>query len=1038
MGVKAPAQTQSPNYCTLTNGIKFIMPPNTSGGLDVLDTHRISLADDFLCTNTGWITAIHLWGSWSNDLVGPISTFYLYIYSDVPSGPTNSYSHPGNLLWQESFAPGQYSSNIFATGSEYFYNPSNNLIGGDQTCWQFCFVPTNPFYQTGGAAAPTVYWIAAYAAGVPNTNAYGWKSSTSSFNDAAVWGGWDNTTLTPVGNWLPMLNPLNNNKLDLSFELLTVPDPQTNGCVEGTQKYVQLPNTNNGFDVRNNQYVLADDFVCTNTGPITDLHLWGSWLNDQPEVNTITFWLAIYSDVPVGQTTYSHPGNLLWSQVFPPGTYSETPAGFGVEQFFDPSQGTFGFDSQLWYYCFNPSNPFTQTGTTASPTRYWLMAYEQLPAGTQQYASGWKTTTNVQNDVSVIAAWPGGFPLANWGTPLVIPGVGPVDLAFKVTTGTTRCPIPVACPVNKSVQCGSSWTFDKPVIGPDQCCTNFTIITNTPVTNGNCPQVITETWTIMDCLGQTTNCSQVVTVLNTNPPNLTCPGNITVTNCNRTNVNWTVSATDACSGLTNGVTVTSVPPSGTFFAPGTTTVTVTAVDACGNSNSCTFTVTVICMNGTPCPETNGVKYVQNPNLNGGLDVWNSQQWVLADDFVCANAGPITDIHIWGSWNYDAPLPGTIKFTLAVYSDVPKSATNSFSHPGTKLWSQVFAPGQYAENIVSNGQENFYNPANFAIIGPDTQVWYYCFYPTNLNQTGTPTAPTTYWLMAYAQLPTTVTNMYGWKTTTNVQHDTSVFAPWPGGPPPSGWGWTPNRLPTGAPFDLAFKLTTPTNPCEISVVCPIDKSVPCGPLGTGWNFDPPVVLADQCCPTLPTPILTSVVISGTCPYVYTATWTIKDCVGTTTYCSQNVTLTNPPPPTVVCPSNIIASTCTSNIQVVWSASAFDCAGLTNGITVVSTPPSGTFFNADTTNTVHVSATDMCGNSNSCTFTVAVIRPPRGILTIGLTSATNITITWTNGAILQVSTNLASTNSWMDIPGANSPFNTNVGMPDAFYRLRCDNP
>ena len=27
--------------------------------------------------------------------------------------------------------------------------------------------------------------------------------------------------------------------------------------------------------------VLADDFPCTMTGPITDIHIWGSWLNDK-------------------------------------------------------------------------------------------------------------------------------------------------------------------------------------------------------------------------------------------------------------------------------------------------------------------------------------------------------------------------------------------------------------------------------------------------------------------------------------------------------------------------------------------------------------------------------------------------------------------------------------------------------------------------------------------------------------------------------------------------------------------------------------
>src|SRR2546430_13098992 len=43
---------------------------------------------------------------------------------------------------------------------------------------------------------------------------------------------------------------------------------------------------------------------------------------------------------------------------------------------------------------------------------------------------------------------------------------------------------------------------------------------------------------------------------------------------------------------------------------------------------------------SPCPETNVVKFIQLPNLDGGFDVWNSGPWALADDFQCTNTGPI--------------------------------------------------------------------------------------------------------------------------------------------------------------------------------------------------------------------------------------------------------------------------------------------------------------------------------------------------------------------------------------------------------------
>jgi hypothetical protein len=49
------------------------------------------------------------------------------------------------------------------------------------------------------------------------------------------------------------------------------------------------------------------------------------------------------------------------------------------------------------------------------------------------------------------------------------------------------------------------------------------------------------------------------------------------------------SATDNCGGTPS---VAAIPPSGSSFASGATPVTVTATDACGNTSTCVFTVTV--------------------------------------------------------------------------------------------------------------------------------------------------------------------------------------------------------------------------------------------------------------------------------------------------------------------------------------------------------------------------------------------------------------------------------------------------------------
>jgi hypothetical protein len=447
--LSAPAQTLP---CVETNGVKYVQPPNIDGGLDVKDSRdNIVLADDFPCNTTGPITDIHLWGSWLSDIPGTITNFWIGIYNDVPAvtNPLNGQitpSHPGtNLLWQQSFVLGQYAESKYATGSEYFYNPTNNLIvGGDSQAWYYCFYPTNPFVQQGSANNPTNYWLAVRAQISDPQTLFGWKTSLIPYNDAAVWGTVLPTSGLPIGNWQSMTNPINQQQIDLSFKLTTPPPPQV-VCVESDfEKYVQGPNTLGGYDVWNTPYVLTDDFVCTNSGSISDIHLWGSWLSDNYLTNTITFWLGIYDDVPAiagPVPAPSHPGtNLLWQQWFAPGKYAETIwTANASEQFLDPGPtNILGGDSEVWYYCFYPTNPFVQLGTATTNKTYWLAAYAQLPAGIPQLY-GWKTTTNVLNDTSVHAFWPGTPPTANPGwTPTVYqpPAGGPVkplDLAFKLT-----------------------------------------------------------------------------------------------------------------------------------------------------------------------------------------------------------------------------------------------------------------------------------------------------------------------------------------------------------------------------------------------------------------------------------------------------------------------------------------------------------------------------------------------------------------------------------------------------------------------------
>src|SRR5262245_9366361 len=137
--------------------------------------------------------------------------------------------------------------------------------------------------------------------------------------------------------------------------------------------------------------LLADDWKCTSQDPITDIHLWGSWLNDQVDTAP-TFKLSIHRDIPagVGSINFSRPDDsaagTIRTYIFPPGTFTQrvdpnVPQG-QTERFYDPNTGTLlGTDHQIFQYNFKDlPNPFVQEGTTAAPVIYWLDVQVLEPA----------------------------------------------------------------------------------------------------------------------------------------------------------------------------------------------------------------------------------------------------------------------------------------------------------------------------------------------------------------------------------------------------------------------------------------------------------------------------------------------------------------------------------------------------------------------------------------------------------------------------------------------------------------------------------
>ncbi|WP_456438593.1 HYR domain-containing protein [Psychroserpens sp.] len=104
-------------------------------------------------------------------------------------------------------------------------------------------------------------------------------------------------------------------------------------------------------------------------------------------------------------------------------------------------------------------------------------------------------------------------------------------------------------------------------------------------------------------------------------------------------------------------------------------------------------------------------------------------------------------------------------------------------------------------------------------------------------------------------------------------------------------------------------------------------------------------------------------------IITRTWTATDTNGNVSTCNQTIFVVDTAGPTITCPSNIVINNDTNSCDAVvnFAASATDSCGGINSLTYDIA--SGSTFPIGTT-TVNVTATDVCDNPSTCSFTVTV--------------------------------------------------------------------
>ncbi|UKN02647.1 HYR domain-containing protein [Paracrocinitomix mangrovi] len=485
---------------------------------------------------------------------------------------------------------------------------------------------------------------------------------------------------------------------------------------------------------------------------------------------------------------------------------------------------------------------------------------------------------------------------------------------------------------NPTITCPTDVTVNN---DPGNCSTDLVNISlGNPTTGDNCgvatvtndaPATFpvgttTVTWTVTDIHGNTATCTQDVTVNDNEDPSIICPGDVTVDSdaglCEATTVNLGTPFTNDNCGV---ATVTNDAPA--TFPVGTTTVTWTVTDIHGNSITCAQDVTV--------------NDNENPTITCPADVTVSN-----DAGVCSATGV----------TLGTPTTGDNCGVATVTNDAPATFPVGTT---TVTWTVTDIHG----NSVTCTQDVTVNDTENPTIT--------C--PTDVTVNNDPGNCSTDLVNISLGNPTTGDNC-GVATVTN-----DAPATFPVGTTTVTWTVT----------DIHGNTATCTQ--DVTVNDNEDPTLTCAPDQTEYadnncehailDYTLLATYSDNCGATISqSPVAGTLVSTGDTTIVLT----VIDNAGNTVSCSFNLTVLDTISPVFSgCPSDILVNSDPGNCSAVvsWTAptSVDNC-----GDTITSNFSSGDTFPVGTTTVVYV-ATDLSGNTDTCSFDVVVTDNEAPVLT-----------------------------------------------------------
>ena len=154
----------------------------------------------------------------------------------------------------------------------------------------------------------------------------------------------------------------------------------------------------------------------------------------------------------------------------------------------------------------------------------------------------------------------------------------------------TSAPV-ISCPGDVTGVCDIS--TDPSVTGTatavDNCDSAPVVTYADVVIDGNCPILLTRTWTATDDCGNTATCIQTIEVTDNTPPQIVCAAAPSPVECGSSFSFGLPTVTDACDAFVD-ITFSDVTIPGSCLQESMVTRTWTATDDCGNTATCSSTI----------------------------------------------------------------------------------------------------------------------------------------------------------------------------------------------------------------------------------------------------------------------------------------------------------------------------------------------------------------------------------------------------------------------------------------------------------------